>query len=69
MNSPGLIVFDNLKQKTSVIGQYDKVSVVCKPFVSSNAHGLLREVKDYEEVGNLAAQSGKRIKELLAEEE
>ena len=69
MNAPEVIVFENLRQRTSVIGQYDKVSVVSKPFVSTNAHGLLHEVKDYEEIGVLASQAGKRIKALLSMED
>ena len=69
MNAQSVIVFDNLRQRTSVIGQYDKVSAVSKPFVSSNAHGLLHEVKDHTEIGVLASQAGKRVKELLASDE
>lgn len=69
MNAQTVIVFDNLRQRTGVIGQYDKVSAVSKPFVSSNAHGVLHEVIDHTEISSLASQSGKRIKELLALEE
>lgn len=69
MNSENVIVFDNLCQRTSVIGQYDKVSALSKPFISTNAHGLLREVKDYKELSWLASESGKRMKALLSEEE
>lgn len=69
MDEENVIVFDNLRQRTSVIGQYDKVSVVSKSFVSTNAHGLLHEIKDHEEIGLLASQAGKRIKELLSVEE
>lgn len=69
MNGQEVIVFDNLRQRTGVIGQYDKVSVVSKPFVSANAHGLLHEVKDYNEVGALAAQSGRNLRALFSQGE
>lgn len=61
-----VIVFKNLRQRTAVVGEYSSVSVRPKVFVSQNAHGLLREVSDYEEVGQLATESGNRLKELLA---
>lgn len=69
MNTQDVIVFDNLRQRTGVIGQYDSVSAVLKPFVSTNAHGLLHEVKDHNEVGSLAGQAGKNIRALFSKDE
>ena len=69
MKKEEVIVFDNLRQRTGIVGQYGAVSAVLKPFVSTNAHGLLHEVKDHNEIGDLATQSGKKIRELIALEE
>lgn len=69
MKDRELIVFDNLRQKSKVVGKYDPVSAVSKPFVSTNAHGVLHEVKDHKEVGALAAQAGKKARELLTIDE
>lgn len=69
MNTQNVITFSNLRQRTGVIGQYDSVSAVLKPFVSTNAHGLLHEVADHSEVGDLAAQAGKNIRALLSQDE
>jgi len=65
MNTETVIVFDNLRQRTGVIGQYDNVSAVSRPFVSSNAHGILHEVKDHNEISELASQAGKRARETM----
>lgn len=69
MNDQGVIVFDNLRQRTGVVGQYDPVSAVSKPFVSTNAHGLLREVKDHSEIGAWACQAGKKTRELMSQDD
>lgn len=69
MNNPEVIVFDNLRQRTGVIGKYDQVSAMSKPFVSTNAHGLLHEVKDHTEISLLASRAGDRMKKLLASDE
>ena len=66
MNDQEVIVFDNLRQRTAVVGQYSEVSAVSRLFVSSNDHGVLHEIKDHNELGALASQAGKKVRELLA---
>nr|SPS04984.1 protein of unknown function [Candidatus Nitrotoga fabula] len=62
----GVIVFDNLMQSSAVVGVNDVVRAqVIKPFAADNAHGLLREVKDHNEVAGLAAAAGKKTLEML----
>ncbi len=50
-----VIEFKNLRQRSNVVGQdYENVKVKIKPFAASNATGVLREIKDLEEVKELA---------------
>lgn len=56
-----VIVFENLRHRSSVVGQETEVvKAKATPFSSSNAHGLLREVKNLEDVGELASQAAKK---------
>jgi hypothetical protein len=66
MHAEAVITFENLKQRTDVVGEYKVVSAKAKPFVSQNAKGTLREIKDYEAVGELARAAGMKLKEILA---
>lgn len=61
----GVIVFDNLVQGTTTVGEYAPVSAKPKSFVSENAHGVLCDVNTYEEVRGIASSSAKRILSLL----
>ena len=66
MHSEAVIFFENLKQRTDVIGEYKVVSAKAKPFVSKNAKGTLRQITDYKEVGDLAYAAGMKLKQRLA---
>lgn len=56
------IFFNNLRQRAPVAGEntLSPVQAKAKPFVSSNAQGVLRKVKDRHEVAEIAAASGLR---------
>lgn len=67
MNTKTVIVFNNLRQRTKIIGKYDNVSAVYSPSVSSAAaHGILHKVKDINDISRLASNSGKRVKEMMS---
>lgn len=65
MNNKTVIVFDNLHQRTKIIGKYDHVSAVYRPSASTT-HGILHEVKDINEIGELASNAGKRVKKMMS---
>ena len=61
------VVFENLRRRSSIVGeQGEKVQAKAKPFVSSNASGVLREVSSLDEVRSLAGQLGRKIAALVA---
>lgn len=64
MNPSDVITFDNLRQKATMLGE-TSVKAKTVPFVSENAHGVIRKVKDYLEVAEIAAASGKSTLQLL----
>jgi hypothetical protein len=61
----GVITFENLRQRTSVVGELRVVQAKAKPFVAKNAHGVLREVGDYKEAAVLGNEAGKKVMALL----
>ena len=63
-----VITFSNLRQCSPVVGETTTAPVTAKakPFVASNAHGLLRQVKDHKEAGELGSQCGKKILSLIS---
>lgn len=67
MNNPTVITFSNLRQRTPVAGEnaLSPVQAKAKPFVASNAQGVLRKVKDRHEVAKIAAAAGKRTLAML----
>lgn len=67
MNDTTVITFNNLRQRTPVAGEIElsPVQAKAKPFVSSNAQGLLRKVKDRHEVAGIAQAAGKRTLAML----
>jgi hypothetical protein len=60
-----VIRFENLRQRTSVVGEYAEVTAKAKPFVSENAHGILRKVGGHKDVAILAAKAGGKTRALL----
>ena len=55
MQNEDVIRFENLRQRSSaVVGEDSVVKAKAKPFVSSNAHGVLREVQSMGEVRKIA---------------
>jgi len=61
MTNEEVIVFENLRQKSSVVGgQPEVVKAKAKPFVASNAHGVLRQAKDFNEIRELGSSIGKK---------
>ena len=65
MTNDQVIVFGNLTQGTSTVGEYAPVTAKAKAFVSQNAHGVLCDIKTYNHVGDLASSSAKRTLALL----
>lgn len=68
MSTSDVITFDNLRQKATMLGEKEYSQVLkakVAPFVSENAHGVIRKVKDYREVATIAAESGKSTLRLL----
>lgn len=67
MANEEVIVFENLRQKSSVIGeQMEVVKAKSKPFASSNAHGVLHEVKSWDDVAALGTAMGKKTLAVIA---
>ena len=65
-----IIVFENLRRSADIIGEEDVViKAIVQPFVSDNAHGVLRKVSGYEEVALLGAKSGEKIRRMLSTDE
>lgn len=63
-----VIVFDNLVRPTDVIGKLTQVTAVTPPsdaFVSSNAAGLIRQVKTLDDIRACSEDSGKRLRAML----
>ena len=60
-----VIVFGNLRQGTSTVGEYAPVTAKAKAFVSENAHGVLCEIDSYHRAGELARASAKKTLALL----
>lgn len=68
-----VIVFDNLVRPTDVIGKLAQVTAVTPPpppppsdaFVSSNAAGLVRQVKTLDDIRVCSEDSGKRLRAML----
>jgi precorrin-6x reductase len=61
----GVYTFENLRQRTDVVGETRVVQAKAKPFVAKNAHGDLREVSDYKDAAALGSEAGKKILALL----
>jgi hypothetical protein len=52
-----VIRFENLRHRSSVVGgKTEAIQAKAKPFVSRNAHGVLRHVNSREEVTEIAAR-------------
>lgn len=67
MANEEVIVFENLRQKSSVVGvQSEVVKAKAKPFVASNAHGVLRQAKDFAEIRELGAILGRKTLTVIA---
>lgn len=68
MEQEAVITFDNLRQSAAVVGENAVVPVTAKtkPFVSANAHGVLRAVKDHNEVAALGSAAAKRVLALIS---
>jgi hypothetical protein len=60
-----VIVFENLMQGTSTVGEYAPVAAKAKPFISANAHGVLREVESFDAVRSIAATSAEKTLKML----
>lgn len=67
MKDESVITFNNLRQRTPVAGEntLSAVQAKAKSFVSSNAQGVLRKVKDMNEVSKIASAAGKRTLAVL----
>lgn len=67
MANDEVIVFENLRQKSSVVGeQSEVVKAKAKPFVASNAHGVLRQAKDFNEIRELGSAIGRKTLAVIA---
>jgi len=71
-NEQDVIVFENLRRPSDdIVGDYTSVKArvipVAEPFVRSNAAGTTRIVESLTEVGELARQSGLKIKAVFAQ--
>jgi len=68
MNAQEVIEFDNLRQKTTMLGEKEYSQILkarAAPFVSENAHGVIRKVMGYQDVANIASLSGAEMLSLL----
>lgn len=70
MDTDAVIRFDNLRQRTSIVGELQNVEAL-KPraFVSANAHGVIRKVDSPQEVADLAKKAAKDTLELINSED
>ena len=66
MDDNEVIVFDNLRHQSNVVGEdFENVKVKIKPFNASNAKGVLREVDDLDEVRQMAISAAEETKKLM----
>lgn len=67
MTQDNVIVFKNLTQGTSTVGEYAPVTAKAKAFVSQNAHGVLCDINSYDHVRTLASASAKKTLALISD--
>lgn len=68
MNAQEVIEFDNLRQKSTMLGEKEYSQILkakAAPFVSENAHGVIRKVGGYQEVADIASACGGDTLSLL----
>jgi len=66
-NEVKVIVFDNLRQRSNVVGEeYESVRVKIKPFNASNAKGVLRQICDMNEIKDIAISAANSTKMIMS---
>ena len=61
-----VIRFDNLLQRSAVVGgKGEAIQAKAKPFVSSNARGVLRTIENRDEAGKLAEELALKVRAAI----